>query len=450
MQMLDATILNTALPQMAVDLRQSPLHMQSVIIAYALTLALFMPLSGYLSDRYGTRNVFIAALALFVLGSALCAAAPNLTMLVIARVIQGMGGAMLSPVPRMVVLRAYEKSQLLSRMNFIIMPALLGPIIGPLLGGYLVDYASWHWIFLVNVPIGLIGIAAAVRIMPDFRASGRTAPHFDSAGFLLFAAAAVCSTLAVELLTHAHMRPLAFICGICGLLAIGYYRRHAAHDSEKALYPPKLGWVRTFRIGILGNLFSRMGMASVPLLLPLLLQIAFGRSASFSGWVLAPIALAALLAKPLIKPIISRFGYHRVLIWNTRLIGLMIISLSLVEADTSLWLLIPLLICMGACNSLQYSSMNTLTLADLRPEQTGSGTSLMAVNQQLAMTFGIALGALLLNWFTGVQAGHDQLHNAFRYTFISIGLITLLSGQIFTRLHPHDGSNLVIKNKGPT
>ena len=443
MQMLDATVLNTALPKMAEDLRESPLHMHSAIISYALTLALFMPLSGYLSDRHGTKKVFAVSLVLFILGSLLCAAAPSLPVLVIARVVQGMGGAMLVPVPRLVVLRAYDKSQLLGIMNYIIMPALLGPIMGPLVGGYLVEYASWHWIFLLNVPVGIIALWMTARVMPDFYAPENHRPHFDLGGFLLFAAGVVGLSLAVEMAIQPQTRLFAVICAAFALVALWLYWQHAKHDEQKALYSPQLRLVRTFRLGILGNLFSRLGMASVPFLLPLLLQIAFGRSASISGWILAPIAIAALTAKPLIQPIVARLGYRRTLIWNTRLIGLLIMSLSLPTAATPLWLLIPQLFVLGFCNSLQYSTMNTIAVADLRPLQTSSGSSLVAVNQQLSISFGIALGALLLNLFSASHTDGENIHSAFRYTFLLIGSITFCASWVFTRLHPSDGDNLV-------
>ena len=445
MQMLDATILNTALPKMALDLNESPLNMQSAVVSYTLTLALLTPMSGYLCDRYGTRKVFTIAMALFVGGSALAAASPNLPLLVFARVLQGMGGAMLMPVPRLVVMRAYDKTRLLSIMNFMIMPALLGPVMGPLVGGYLVEYASRHWIFLINVPIGLLGIVLTPRLMPDFHAPDGERPHFDALGFLMFSSGAVSLSLAVEMLNHPGAGLFAGLCAVFGILALIFYRRHAIADPQ-ALYTPDLLKVRTFRLGVLGNMISRLGMASVPFLLPLLLQVAFGRSASLAGWVLAPIALGALLTKPIVKPLITRFSYRHVLIWNTRLIGLMIMSLALPDAETPLWLLIPLLFAMGICNSLQYSSMNTLTISDLRPYQAGSGTSLMAVNQQLSISVGIALGALLLNWFSGSAHTHSsQLADAFDQTFLIIGAITFCSSWVFTRLHPHDGSSLVAK-----
>ena len=443
MQMLDATVLNTALPQMAADLQQSPLNMQSAVISYALTLALFMPMSGYLTDRYGTKKVFSVSMALFVLGSLMCAAAPNLPLLVFARVVQGMGGAMMVPVPRLIILRAYDKAELINRMNFIVMPALLGPIAGPLVGGYLVEYASWHWVFLINVPIGLAGIVWAAKIMPNFSAPEGSVPHFDLTGFLLFGAAAVGLSLSVELLMHPGARLFSALCGTGGLAALWCYWRHARHDGDLALYPPRLRLVRTFRLGILGNLISRLGMGAMPFLMPLLLQVAFMRSASVSGQMLAPVALAALLTKPFVKPLIVRFGYRRVLIWNTRIIGLLIMSMALPDASTPVWLIVPVLLVLGMCNSLQYSSMNTLTLADLRPQMEGSGNSLMAVNQQLAISFGIALGALLLNFFGSGNPRTGNVHQAFQYTFLVIGTITFCASWVFVYLHPKDGSNLV-------
>lgn len=219
------------------------------------------------------------------------------------------------------------------------------------------------------------------------------------------------------------------------------YLQHAKHE-KKALYPLNLIQVRTFRLGIAGNLACRLGMASVPFLLPLLLQLAFGRSPSESGWILAPVAFAALITKPLIKTVIKRTGYRKVLIWNTRLIGILIILLSLPTAATPLWLLITLLFVLGMCNSLQYSAMNTLTIADLRPIQTGSGNSLMAVNQQLSVSLGIALGALLLNRFSVPEISGGNLHDAFRYTFRAIGILTFAFTQVFSRLHRRNGSNL--------
>lgn len=445
MQLLDATILNTALPKIAIDLQQSPLQMQSAIISYALTLALLMPLSGFLCDRFGTKKVFLVAISLFVIGSVLCAASQSLSMLVVARIVQGVGGAMLMPVPRLIVMRAYDKTQFLGVMNITIMPALIGPILGPLVGGYLVEYASWHWIFLINIPIGLAGLFMTWKIMPDFYAENGKKPHLDLSGFLLFGMAAVCLSLAVELLIHEATRTVASFCLAIGCAALYYYWKHALLQGDSALYPPQLRLMRTFRIGVLGNLFSRLGMASIPFLLPLLLQVAFGYSASLSGLMIAPMAVAAIIAKPIAKFWITQHGYRRVLIWNTRSIGSLIALLAWVHIETPLWVLIPLLLVLGMCNSIQYTAMNTLTVANLRAKYMSSGTSLMAVNQQLAIGFGIAIGALLLNGFSSSAEAQQNIHFAFRQTFIIIGSITFFASWIFARLHLRDGSSLIAK-----
>ena len=441
MQMLDTTILNTALPKIAADLNESPLNMQSTIIAYALTIALLVPLSGHLVDRFGTRNVFIVALSFFMLGSLMCAAAPNLPMLVFARVVQGLGGSMLTLVPRLTLLRVYDKSQLLNALNYALMPALIGPILGPLVGGYLVEYASWHWIFLLNLPIGAIGILAALKIMPNVKGEKS---QFDIIGFLLFAAAVCSLNLSVEIILRPSAKLFSFLLAGSGLTALWFYRRHARNTKEP-LYAGNLFKVRTYRVGLTGNLVSRLGISSVPFLLPLLFQVAFGFTASFSGWLISTIALAAFITKPLTKPVMMRFGYRNVLIMNTRLLGALIMLLALPSAHTSLSVWMVLLFIMGISNSLQFSAMNTLTIADLRPYQTGSGNSLMAVNQQLSMSFGIALGALVLQSTTKTSFAVDNLHIAFRYTFIVIGAITFASSWIFLRLHTRDGHNLVAK-----
>lgn len=442
MQMLDATILNTALPKMALDLDESPLNMQSAIISYALTLALLMPLSGYLSDRFGTKKVFLTATLLFMLGSFFCALSFNLTFLVISRIIQAVGGAMLMPLPRMILLRAYERKEVLNVMNFIIMPALIGPVLGPLVGGYLVVYASWHWIFLINIPIGFLILFFSLKIFPDFKSPlSKEELKFDSRGFFIFALGAVSLSLAVEFLTRNDMKFISILAFLIGFGAVLSYYRYAK-GNKNAIYSLELFKVRTYRLGMLGNFFSRLGMSSLPYLLPLLLQVAFLHSPTVSGWSLAPIALAALLSKPFIRPLIKTFGYKNILIWNTRLVGLLIMSLSLLKITTPFYILIPSLLMIGVLNSIQYASMNTLSIAKLRDYQSGSANSLLAVNQQLAVSFGIAFGALILNFFLHDGQSTESIHQAFTYTFVIIGSVTFLSSFVFKKLHIKDGNNM--------
>lgn len=441
MQMLDASILNTALPSMALDLNESPLQMQSALISYVLTLALLMPLSGYLCDRYGTRQVFFVSLLIFVAGSLLCALAPNLNMLVVGRVVQGMGGAMLSPVPRLILMRAYEKKRLVSMLNYVIMPALIGPVVGPIVGGYLVEWASWHWIFLINLPIGLMAAYFTHKILPDFRGEDENQP-FDFVGFLLFGGATVGLSLSIEIANHPNALRFALVVAILAALSLFFYWRHSKQVAAP-LYGRDLLQVRTFRIGLSGNLAARLGMGAVPFLLPLLLQVGLGRSAAQAGWALAPIALASIIAKPLIQPLMRRLGYRRLLMLNTWAVSVLIASFALVSPSTPLWLMMPQLLILGMCNSIQFTAMNSLTLADLSPNQAGSGSSLMSVNQQLSLGFGVALCAATLQFFSQASWLHNNLSLAFKLTFISMGAITIISSLIFARLNKEDGENLI-------
>lgn len=442
MQMLDTTILNTALPQMALDLKQSPLNMQSVVIAYALTLALLMPLSAYLCDYFGTKKVFFVSLLLFILGSVCCALSPNLTSLIIGRIIQGIGGAMLTAAPRLVMIKSYEKNQLLRMINFIVMPALIGPIIGPVLGGYLAEYVSWHWIFWINVPIGLLAMAMTMKIMPDFREPPEKVT-LDKMGLLWFASGAAALSLAMEWIHRPNGIFTALILLIIFVLTWFQYYRHA-QTYPKPLYSLDLWKIRTFRLGILGNLVSRLGISAMPFLLPLLLQIGFAQRASIAGLVMAPVALGALCSKPLVKPLMKRFGYRKMLSLNTLLIGCLIASYAWFERDVNIIYLIPLLFVMGMCNSFQFSGMNSIAIADLRSHQQSSGTNFVAVNQQLAVGLGVAVSATVLQFLSqNMDLENQSIHQAFRYTFVIMGCLTALSSLIFARLHRLDGHNLL-------
>lgn len=439
MQMLDTTILNTALPAIARDLNESPLNMQATIISYALTLALCIPISGYLSDRIGTKKVFLLAIGLFSLGSLLCAMAPSLNILVGARIVQGIGGAMLTPVARLALIRTYPKSELLGVLNYAIMPALLGPILGPLMGGYLVELASWHWIFLINLPIGLLSLILGSRHMPDFKQPNA---HFDLIGFMWFGGAAFAITLGLERLTQGAGNPYAWAMIATGIGLLWGYRQHAQRLHE-ALFPLHLFKVRSYRLGLYGNLAARLGISAMPFLLPLFLQVALNYSPSQSGWVLVPMAVAGIMMKPFIKKLMHAFGYRTILISNTCLLSLFIIILGLSAPDLSLLGFMLLLFILGMGNSVQFSAMNTLTLAKLRPYQTSSGNSLMAANQQLAISVGIALSAMMLSLFQTLPwLNLGSVAAAFQATFIAIGLITLATAFIFIRLHPKDGDNL--------
>lgn len=439
MQMLDSTILNTSLPAIAHDLNESPLNMQNAIISYVLTLALLMPVSGFLADKFGTRKIFIFSLVLFALGSLFCSLSENLNQLVFSRVLQGIGGSLMTPVGRLTLIKTYPKNELVKAMNFAIIPALIGPVLGPLVGGYMVDYLSWHWIFLINLPIALIGIVLGLKFMPDFRSD---ILDFDLKGFLIFGAASFLLSVSLELLGNSvHITPI--LMGlVLGFLMLYFYYRHAKKE-ENPIFPLNLFQVRTFRVGILGNLATRLGISSVPLLLPLMIQIAYGESAVTSGWIVAPMALTAMFGKSVVIGILDRFGYRNTLMANTFVIGLLICSFAIPGINSSIYWHLPIIALLGFFNSIQFTSMNSISIADLRDYHTSSGNSLVSVNQQLAIGFGVAFGLIVLKLFEGdTKLIEHEIHNAFRYTFLVVGSLTILSGLVFRRLHSRDGDNL--------
>lgn len=440
MQMLDSTVLNTSLKSIAEELNESPLEMQNAIISYVLTLAIFMPVSGYLADKFGTRKVFIFSIVLFSLGSLFCALSQTLNQLVISRVIQGLGGSLMTPVGRLALIKTYDKNELLKALNYAIIPALIGPVLGPLVGGYFVDYFSWHWIFLINIPIGVIGIILGLKYMPDFKSSGIS--FFDLKGFLIFAGASLFISIALELLgTSKNTTPILLIF-ILGFLMLYFYYKHA-RKSDNPIFPLNLFQIRTFRVGMVGNLATRLGISAIPLLLPLMIQIAYGQSAVVSGWIVAPMALTAMFGKSAVVKILDKIGYRKTLRINTIILGVLIMSLAIPGIDSSIYWFVPILAVMGFFNSIQFTSMNTIAIADLRNFHTSSGNSLLAVNQQLAIGFGIAFGLLVLRFFENHnEIIQGSLHTAFRYTFLVVGLITIIMGNVFRRLHVLDGNNL--------
>ncbi len=439
MQMLDSTILNTSLPAIARDLNESPLDMQNAIVSYVLTLALFMPVSGFLADKFGTKHVFIASLFIFSLGSLCCSLSQNLNQLVIARVFQGVGGSLMTPVGKLALIKTFDKKELLKAINYAIVPALIGPVLGPLVGGYLVDYLSWHWIFLINIPIGVLGIILGLKYMPNYKSP---ITDFDLKGFLIFAMASLLLSISLELFGNANNITPVLLGFLLGFLMLFFYYKHARKDNNP-IFPLNLFQVRTFRVGILGNLATRLGISSIPLLVPLMIQIAYDRSAFTSGWIVAPMAITSIFGKSVVIKILDKFGYRSTLMVNTFIIGILICSLAMPGIQNSIYWYVPILLLLGFFNSIQFTSMNTITIADLRTFQTSSGNSLVSVNQQFAVGFGIAFGLIILKIFEGdTKLIHNQIHNAFRYTFLIVGVLTILSGLVFRRLNFRDGDNL--------
>lgn len=436
MQTLDATIVNTTLPAMARSFGESPLRMQSVVVAYSLTMAMLIPASGWLADRFGTRRVYTCAIVLFVLGSVTCALAHNLTQLVAARVLQGLGGALLLPVGRLAVLRAFPRERFLQAMSFIAIPGLVGPLIGPTLGGWLSEAASWHWVFLINIPVGLVGLLATLRFMPGN--PRLDTPRFDLAGYLLLAFGMVAVSLAVDGLSGLGLKQASvLVLLVFGMASLTAYWLHAARRPDP-LFSPHLFSIPTLSIGLLGNLFSRLGSSCMPFLVPLLLQVSLGYSPTRAGLMMVPVAVASMLTKRVTTPLITRFGYRRVLVVNTALVGLSMASFAFVTPDQPLWLHAGQLALFGAVNSMQFTAMNTVTLRDLDPQMASSGNSLLSMVQMLAMSMGVAAAGAVLAGFTDFfgSGGALQTLHSFQATFACMGLMTLASAGIFWQLSP--------------
>ena len=436
MQTLDATIINTALPAMAASLGESPLRMQSVVVAYSLTMAMLIPASGWMADRFGTRRVFFSAIVLFVAGSVLCAMSRGIGPLVAARVIQGMGGALLLPVGRLALLRSVPRAEFLAAMSSVAIPGLIGPLLGPTLGGWLVQYASWHWIFLINVPVGLVGCFATLRAMPALR--GTIVHRFDGVGYALLAFGMVSISLAIDGVSGLGLRQV----GVLVLLVFGFasitaYWLHAVRRPYP-LFDPALFGIPTLSIGLLGNLFSRLGSGCMPFLIPLLLQVSMNYSPLHAGLMMLPIALAGMAMKRFATPLITRFGYRNVLVVNTMLVGLTMATFALTTPEQPMVFHVLQLIAFGAVNSLQFTAMNTITLKDLDGSMASAGNSLLSMVQMLAMSLGVAAASAVLAGYSGIFGSATPLAtlHAFEATFASMGLITLASAMIFWNLPP--------------
>jgi len=428
MQALDTTIVNTALPSMAQSLHVQPLAMQPVVVAYTLTMAMLTPASGWLADRFGTRRVYFAAILIFVLGSMCCASAHTLGQLVMARVLQGIGGSMLLPIGRLAVLRAVSGEQYVSALAFISIAGQVGPIVGPTLGGWFVEAITWHWIFLINVPIGAVGLYAVHRFLP--RDTAHAAPPFDFFGCGLLSLCMIAFSLAVDAPVHSHRAAWStglFVFAIVTALAyIPYARRRKDPLFRLALFREP-----NFSVGLIGNFVCRIGASAVPFLLPLLMQLQLGYTPLHSGLMMLPAALAGTVAKRWIAPLVRRYGYDAFLLVNTLIVGAAIVSFALISRSTPLAFEIFVLAVFGAANSMQFAAMNSVTLKGLSHQDAGSGNSLFSMVQMLAIGLGVSIGGGLVNLFAA-QLGSAAV--GFRLSFVCVGVITLVSALVFRRL----------------
>lgn len=446
MQALDTTIVNTALPAMARSLGESPLRMHMVIVSYVLTVAVMLPASGWLADRVGVRNIFFSAIVIFTLGSLLCALAPTLNALIIARMIQGIGGAMMVPVGRLTVMKIVPREQYMAAMTFVTLPGQVGPLLGPALGGLLVEYASWHWIFLINLPVGIAGAIATLWLMPNYRMQTR---RFDFSGFLLLAFGMAAMTLALDGSKGLGINPLwlALLVG-SGAAALLLYLHHA-RDNPRALFSLNLFRTRSYAIGLTASLFARIGSGMLPFMIPLFLQVGLGFSPFYAGLMMIPMVLGNMGMKRIVVQVVNRFGYRQVLVFAT--LALALIAVLFMATGLLGWnaALPPVLFILGMVNAMRFSSMNTLTLKDLPDDLASSGNSLLSMVMQLSMSLGVTLAGLLLGLYGSQHLSIDSgtAHHVFLYTWLTIAVIIALPALLFARVPKDSSKNIAIARR---
>jgi EmrB/QacA subfamily drug resistance transporter len=441
MESLDTTILNTAVPVIAKALTVTPLSMKSVLASYTLSLAVFIPISGWMADRFGTRRLFTSAIGLFTLGSFLCGLSSNIHLLVACRILQGCGGAMMMPVGRLTLVRTFPKSELVRAMSFVAIPGLIGPMLGPIAGGLIIGYLHWRAIFFLNIPVGIAGLVLVYLHLPDYREK-ETKP-LDLVGLILFGSGIALLSYVLEIFGE-HRLSTDEVLGLLALsiALIGGYGLHAARTAYPLLQL-NLFRIRTFAAAVGGSFVTRLGIGGVPFLLPLLYQLGLGLNPIQSGLLIMPQAAAAMSTKFLMPKILERVGYRAVLISNTIVLGLLLTLFATIGHDTPIWLIVLQAFCYGALTSTQYTSMNTLVYADVPQTGASNASSIASTMQQLAISFGVAAAGLTTVFFVPdrLRSNSGAMISGLHEAFLILGIFTILSTAVFFRLKKGDGAD---------
>jgi EmrB/QacA subfamily drug resistance transporter len=444
MENMDATVIATSLPAIAADIGTSPLTLKLAITSYLLSLAVFIPASGWTADRFGARTVFSAAIAVFMIGSIGCALSHSITDFVAARVLQGLGGAMMTPVGRLVLLRSIDKSALVGAMAWMTVPALIGPVIGPPLGGFITTYFSWHWIFLINIPIGLVGIVLAQRYIDPIRSD---APEpFDLYGMVLagIGLAGIAFGFSVAGLNMLPWPAVAALIGT-GVVAMTLYVLHARKTASPVLDFSLLR-LATLRASIIGGFVFRIGIGALPFLLPLLMQVGFGLTPFQSGLVTFVSAAGAMSMKPLAARIIRTFGFRNIMIINAVVSSLFLAACALFTPATPLLLIMLILLVGGFFRSLQFTAINTVAYAEVETAKMSRATTLVSVNQQLAISTGVAIGALCVETTMQWRGLTELSAEAFAPAFVVVAVLSAMSAYFFWQM-PDDAGHEISGRK---
>jgi len=448
MENMDSTVISTSLPAIAADIGTSPLALKLAVTCYLLSLAIFIPASGWTADRFGARTVFRAAIAVFVIGSIGCAFASSLTGFVIARIVQGMGGAMMTPVGRLVLVRSIDRRALVGAMVWVTMPALVGPVIGPPVGGFITTYFTWHWIFLINVPIGLVGIALVSRYIENIRAE-KPEP-FDFVGMLLAGLGVGGLAFGLSVLGLDYL-PWWFVAALVGIgaVATAAYVVHARRTPAPVL-DLSLFSVPTFRASVGGGFLFRVGVGAIPFLLPLLLQLGFKLTPFQSGLITFCAALGAMTMKAAVTAILRQFGFRAVLTVNALVSAAFLAACAAFTATTPIPVIMAVLLVGGFFRSLEFTSLGAMTYADIEPGRVGRATSLASVAQQLALSSGVAIGALAVDLTLRIKGHTEITASDFAPAFLFVGAISALAAPIFWRLPRDAGAELAARTPAPT
>ena len=440
METMDSTIIATSLPAIAADLGEDPIALKLALTSYLLSLAVFIPISGWMADRFGARTVFRAAIVVFTLGSLACGFATSLLDFILFRVVQGIGGAMMVPVGRLVILRSVPKEELISALAWLTVPALMGPVIGPPLGGFITTVFDWRWIFWINIPVGLLGIYLASRFIENFRAD--KVPPLDLKGFFLSGIGLAGLAFGFTIIGQPLFPPWVVVSLLTvGAVSCTLYVRHAL-SIPAPLLDLRLLKIDTFFANIAGGFLFRIGVGATPFLLPLYFQLGFGMNPLQSGLLTFSIAIGAVAMKTAAAPILRRFGYKPVLVWNALITAAFIAVCALFTAATPQALILATLLVGGFFRSLEFTAINTIAYADIGEHEMSKATSFASVSQQLSMSAGVAVGALVLELQRMGRESHEVLASDFPLAFLIVGACAASSALIFLRLPKDAGASL--------
>jgi EmrB/QacA subfamily drug resistance transporter len=437
MENMDSTVIATSLPAIAIDIGQSPLALKLALTSYLVSLAVFIPISGWVADRYGSRRVFAVAIVVFMSGSLLCAASNTLPAFVVSRFLQGIGGAMMVPVGRLVLMRAVPKRDYVTALNYLTIPALLGPVTGPALGGAITLYFNWRWIFIINIPIGLLGLFLVLRHIPNIRETNT--PPFDMRGFTLSGIGLSVLMLGFSAL-GGHLLPagVAVACLVAGAVTLIAYAWHARRTAHPVINL-RLLKIPTFANGVLVGSVFRAGLGATPFLLPLLFQLGFGLNPLQSGLLTCFSAVGAMFVKTITVFILRRFGFRSVLSINGIAASIVVAAFGLFSAGTPHFVIAAVLLLSGCLRSLQFTALNAITFADIAPQTMSQAASVSSMAQRLSQSVGIAGGAYMLQ-LSSIAQGHATIVAAdFWPAFVGIGLISVVAPLLHRRLPPEAG-----------